>query len=514
MALIAFDGFDNYAPNGVDLISRRGGSFQWNINNGGIVTPGRDRTGGCVAQGQVGFGQSVGLAGTLTNPLNTLFFGVAIKFQVDSFSGNSPTIGLSHLASNENQLVIGFDVNTCGIFFNRFSNTGGQNTIGGTPNNVFTNAVWFYFEARVFIHPTAGSIIARINGVTVATLSGLNTKSSATTDLIDTISLNGAGAPSGITTNYDDFYIADTTPAAGAYPFSDFVGDVRVETLYPIGNVGTPAWTPFPPPGGVLPGAHRYWRLLINQSADTFSTAIAELSLAATPGGANLIGTGTISASSVSQSAHAAAFAVDGDPATYWASNTASPLPGQWLVYDFGAGVTQQIVEVKLTAGAFLNGDQFAPSEFQLQWSNDNSNWTSAWNFRSAVWTAGTQQTFTITTLTNWMEVTEDNNDGDVSYNSTATVGAQDMFNFQPLTGNAPIVLAVQTIGSYRKDDAGTRNVSPVLTSGGTTVTAAARQLATLYAYYVDLYPLDPNTGAAWTVAAVDALQAGYTLSG
>jgi hypothetical protein len=501
MALLAFDGFDNYASNLSDLLSRRGGNFQWNFETfqgAQMVTPGRNGTGACIL---LGFAD--GLSGVLTTPLTTLFFGAAILVTIAAQFG--PTINLSSSTGGQ-QLSLNFNPVSCAILFSR----GNAIAVGSTPNNVFNVNVWLYLEVRVFIHPSAGSITVAVNGETVSTLTGLNTQGGSN-NLVDTINFAGSGAQFGASLYVDDFYVADTTTAAGVYPFSDFVGDVQVETLHTIGNVGTPGWTPFQPAAGVLPGAHRFWRLLINQSADLHTTAIAELSLAASAGGANLIGAGTASASSVS-GANTAAMAVDGNPATYWSSVAATAVAGQWLEYDFGAGASQQILEVKITAGAFLNGDQFAPNEFQLQWSDNNANWATAWTFRSAVWTAGAQQTFTITTLTNWMEVTEDNNDGDTTYNSTATVGAQDMFNYQPLSANAPLVLAVQQIGSYRKDDASARTLSQVLSSGGTSVVSAARPLSTSYFYFVDLYPLDPNTGAAWTVAAVDAVQAGYSL--
>lgn len=124
---------------------------------------------------------------------------------------------------------------------------------------------------------------------------------------------------------------------------------------------------------------------------------------------------------------------------------------------------------------------------------------------------AGTQG-WTPLALTNWQEVSDVHSDGDASYNSTATAGAKDLFNFQPLDSTISVVLAVQVIGNYRKDDAGTRLLANRLVSGGTEVAGATASLPTNYVYVSDLYVVDPNGSVPWSVPAVNALQAGYTL--
>ena len=48
-----------------------------------------------------------------------------------------------------------------------------------------------------------------------------------------------------------------------------------------------------------------------------------------------------------------------------------------------------------------------------------------------------------------------------------------------------------------------------MLKSGATTANGAARVLASTYALYDDRFEVDPATGAEWTKASVDALEAG-----
>ena len=113
---------------------------------------------------------------------------------------------------------------------------------------------------------------------------------------------------------------------------------------------------------------------------------------------------------------------------------------------------------------------------------------------------------------TNWQEVSELSNDGDVSYNSAATVGAVDTYNFGPLRPTATAVLGVQTTGAYRKDDATARTLQQRVISAGSTADGTTVSIPATYTYETDLFVVDPSTTANWTVAAVNAIAAGYEL--
>jgi hypothetical protein len=79
--------------------------------------------------------------------------------------------------------------------------------------------------------------------------------------------------------------------------------------------------------------------------------------------------------------------AFDNNVGTYW--QTASGSAGAWLGYDFGAGNEQTIVEISLQA---LSG--FAsrmPREFDVQYSDDASTWSTAWSCSFTSWTNAAQ---------------------------------------------------------------------------------------------------------------------------
>ena len=123
---------------------------------------------------------------------------------------------------------------------------------------------------------------------------------------------------------------------------------------------------------------------------------------------------------------------------------------------------------------------------------------------------AGSSTQWTPLSTTNFSNVDDAGLDGDTTYNSSTTAGQIDLFACADLTGT-PVVLGVQAFVDARKDDAGLRQVRTKLKSGAVTSNGATATLnSSNYANYADRYLTDPNTSAAWTVAAVNALEVGY----
>jgi hypothetical protein len=155
------------------------------------------------------------------------------------------------------------------------------------------------------------------------------------------------------------------------------------------------AWTAGSPQtfDAPTPATNRFWRIYVTTVQSGTQLAIAELSMASTPGGANLCTTSADAlASSVLNSGYATAYAIDGNPSTEWAPVGGLPA---WWAYDFGAGGGPSIREVKITA----RNDSYvfqAPIDWELQVSEDFETWTTVQSFISATWTAGEQQTFEV----------------------------------------------------------------------------------------------------------------------
>jgi hypothetical protein len=103
-----------------------------------------------------------------------------------------------------------------------------------------------YFEVFATINNTTGAVQLRLNGTNILNLSGVNTRNTANNQ-INGVTINGhAGTTSlgliGTGANMDDFYICDTTGSTN----NTFLGDVRVQAIFPTGAGNYTQWSPTP----------------------------------------------------------------------------------------------------------------------------------------------------------------------------------------------------------------------------------------------------------------------------
>jgi hypothetical protein len=129
---------------------------------------------------------------------------------------------------------------------------------------------------------------------------------------------------------------------------------------------------------------------------------------------------------------------------------------------------------------------------------------------------AGTTTQFTPDTGSNYARVNEATPDGDTSYVSSSTVGNIDTYAMADLGGTVSGVKSVASILYARKDDVGSRGIKAELRSNsGNTVHTTELSLSNSYLYYFSNWGQNPNNGSPtnWTVAAVNALEAGQIVS-
>lgn len=127
-------------------------------------------------------------------------------------------------------------------------NLGQGSTNGLTPidagspkvgTTVLAPAVWYYVEVQ--FATAAGNIATfavHLNGVSEINWSG--TKASASIDTIAFSDNQNARESTNAPSSFDDLYILDGTGSRN----TTFLGDQRVETLYPTGAGTSTAWTP------------------------------------------------------------------------------------------------------------------------------------------------------------------------------------------------------------------------------------------------------------------------------
>ena len=114
-------------------------------------------------------------------------------------------------------------------------------TLVAAPVAAFNSGVWQYLELKAVVAGGSGSVTFRANGVIDANVNAVtaNLGSTAVGQAQWIVTLNQSGAF--YTSTVDDVYLLDST---GSAPRNTFLGDSRVETLYPVADGAHTDWTP------------------------------------------------------------------------------------------------------------------------------------------------------------------------------------------------------------------------------------------------------------------------------
>lgn len=145
-----------------------------------------------------------------------------VAFYIASISGKQSIIGFFDGTSNQVDVCI----NGSGVLeFRR------NKSVLNTGSHALSAATFYYIELKATIDNTTGSYEVRINGATEFTGSSTDTQQTGNASA-NMISIGDWGSESGPESHFDDFYICDTSGATN----NNFLGDVRVECLFPNGN--------------------------------------------------------------------------------------------------------------------------------------------------------------------------------------------------------------------------------------------------------------------------------------
>ena len=124
----------------------------------------------------------------------------------------------------------------------------------------------------------------------------------------------------------------------------------------------------------------------------------------------------------------------------------------------------------------------------------------------------GTYSEFTPSAGDNYTCVDETTPNSDTDYVSTSGVGNVDTYGFQDLPVSSGTILAIQSNLYARKDDAGSRSISAALYYNSTLYSGSLESLGDTYAYYLEVFETNPNTGDNWTVSEVNNTEFGEKL--
>jgi hypothetical protein len=222
MALLFCDGFDHYAT--ADLTKK------WTAAGSGatIGTAGRDGSGNLATTAA-----SAGWAGKSFASVAALVIGV--RFKYTSISGNPRLMTLFDGVSQQCELKLNSD-GTLSVLRNGTALTDGTSVVS------LVAGTYYYLEFKVTVANSiaADSCKVRVNGADVITVAaGQDLQSTANAS----VSQLRLGAESGVNTAamlFDDLYICDQSGATN----NDFLGDVRIDVVFPNGAGTHQSWTP------------------------------------------------------------------------------------------------------------------------------------------------------------------------------------------------------------------------------------------------------------------------------
>jgi hypothetical protein len=119
---------------------------------------------------------------------------------------------------------------------------GPTGTILATSTLVFTPSVWHYVEMSLTVDDATGTCIVRVDSVEWINFTG-DTRNAGTSTLIDGVRFYGANNI-GYEPKIDDIYATNGTDdtATTGRPDNAFLGDIKVEPLYPNGNGASSQW--------------------------------------------------------------------------------------------------------------------------------------------------------------------------------------------------------------------------------------------------------------------------------
>ncbi len=220
MSLLFIDGFDHYAT--ADF-----GKKGWNAGSAATIssTLGR-RGGGCLRIG----GSSGVLCSRTFAAANTVFVGMSFSHSSGGGGGGDQLFKLQDAASDQIQLHLNAD---------KTLSVRRSTTVLGTTVVSLVTGTTYYIELKVTVHNTTGAYELRINGANVLSATNVDTQNTANATVNGlNIAFDAGLSTSGGT--YDDLYLCDSAGSTN----NNFLGDVRIDTLYPTADGTYSAFTP------------------------------------------------------------------------------------------------------------------------------------------------------------------------------------------------------------------------------------------------------------------------------
>lgn len=224
MAIVFAESFEYYGTDETNMLDGLWGELNQNT---ALVSDGSARTGSYYLQ--TGGASGVGVLKRSFGQQSTVGIAFGWRFPALPASANRAGFTLSTLDGTD---VISVIVQTDGTIQVKSGTMSG--TLIDTASQAIVAGSWYHIEVKVVISSTVGSVEVRLNGVSVLSASDLN---------LGTAQVSLIEFDTGGTTQSSDIDDMVVWNGDGGWA-NDFLGPVRVVTVYPTGDAGSPAdWT-------------------------------------------------------------------------------------------------------------------------------------------------------------------------------------------------------------------------------------------------------------------------------
>jgi len=502
VAWIAADSFDYYGAI-ADLARSVWDSFT-NIGGSSLTLN--------TATTRFGTGQSLRCPSSSAGVIMTKAFGanegtvfVALaRYRSNALSGTAAETYLELRDGATAQCTVVFQSN--GDLVLKSGTSGG--TVLATYSAAFAQDVWTQFQIRVVISNTAGSMTVRKNGQTsdsYASATNLNTRGGTANNYATAIALGNGAAVTSTPWFLEDLLIYS---GSGAAP-NDWVGDVRAVCLPPVADTAQKQMVPSPAGTTTVGGPAFSTRAF---AANTIYWG------SLTPARSGAVTKATIvAAAGLTGHARIALYAPD-----------ATGLPGALIAVS--AEVTNPVAagsDFTFSAGTNLVAGRayFAALLLDAAWTantiNLSANYTLARTYSAGfpdpagvtTFAAAQPPALIFTVAGNIVTVSEVLANGDTDFVAGSNVNDADLYDVADLPLTPTTILGVVTKVYLKKSDAGARSGQLLVKSGATQVAGTDTVLGTTYTYLARVDTVDPNTGAAWSAGAINAVQIGQKVT-
>ena len=222
MALRFIDGFDHYTTLAQML-------YKWTTTSSGNAAP--NQTGRRAGSLAATTGGGIGYFSKVLDSQSTWIIGFAFKI------ASAPTSERTFLVlyDTSGTAQVSLSLTTAGLIQ---AYRGDMVTLLASAASALSSSGWCYLEMKATIADSGGSIEVRKDGAPILTYTG-DTKSSSSNATACTFRLGCSAGGAGAYL-IDDLYVCDGTGSVN----NGFLGDVRVDTLFPSGTGSLSQFTP------------------------------------------------------------------------------------------------------------------------------------------------------------------------------------------------------------------------------------------------------------------------------